>query len=232
MTTVLPIVSTTQNGPGGTTPWTTEEYFDPSGEVVWQKDEDGYLTYNAYDSVTGLVTETIADAGSGSGLTPPSGWSFIDTGINAETDYLYDPLGRLTQTLGPQYVDATGDTVRTATWTSYIDTPLTLNQGQGETGVGTQVLTASGFEVVTPATGSAYVAGDYVLVNPVSVQISDLDGQVTDEIQAEEGSGLTVVESGSDASKAILSDLATPPRWRPPPTPAGRTTITIPKAAS
>ena len=73
--------------------------------------------------------------------------------------------------------------------------PLPLGEGQGEGGVGTEVRTASGFEVVTPATGSAYAAGDFVMVNPLTIAISNLDGQDTDDIQAEDGGGLTVTEN-------------------------------------
>ena len=136
---------------------------------MWQKDEDGFLTYHVYDPVTGLVTETIADTGSSSGLTLPAGWSFIDAGINAETDYSYDPLRRQTEELGPTFVDNAGEIVRTATWTAYLDT-------SGE------VRTASGYETVG--------TGGCTLVNPISITIDNLDGQVTDQIQAETAAGL------------------------------------------
>ena len=49
---------------------------------------------------------------------------------------------------------------------------------------GTIVATASGFYVQTAATGSAYTAGDYVLMNPISVEVSNLDGQDTDYLSA------------------------------------------------
>ena len=214
-TTSLPIVTTGQNGPGGTSGvdnWQTKDVFDASGNLVWEEDADGRFTYNAYDPVTGLVTETIADCTTdfsvGSETIPPPPDPLPESGINAETDYLYnDPLGRVTQVLGPAFVDDAGDTVRSGTWTSYNDSLLTLGTGQGEGGQGTEVRMASGFEVVSPAAGSAYSAGQFVLVNPISVQIANLDGQLTDQIQAEDddGTGLTVVES---SSTAVLSELA------------------------
>ena len=191
-TATLPIVTTDQNGPGGTTPWQTKEVFDASGNPVWEEDADKRFTYNSYWPVTGLLQTTIADCTTdysvGSETIPAPPDALPASGVNAETDYSNDPLGRVTQVLGPAFVDDAGDTVRTATWTSYIDSPVALSQGQGEGGQGTEVLTASGFEVVTPGAGSAYSAGDYVLVNPVSVEVANLDGQVTDEIQAEDGS--------------------------------------------
>ena len=116
-TTYLPIVTTAQNGPG--TQWTTKDVYDQYGNLIWEEDANGRCTYHAYDPVTGLETETIADVSSdprpsGSGLPDPPD-ALPSSGINATTDYLYDPLGRTIQTLGPAFVDAAGDTVRTAT---------------------------------------------------------------------------------------------------------------------
>ncbi|MGA2502229.1 MAG: hypothetical protein ABSH20_31180, partial [Tepidisphaeraceae bacterium] len=183
-TTTLPIVTPAQNGPGGATHWTEQDAYDPAGNLAWEKDADGNLTYHAHDPVTGRETETIADAGSSSGLALPSGWSYLHAGINAATNYSYDPLGRIAQVLGPVFVDDAGDTVRTATWTTYLD-------------AGHEVRTASGDETLS--------SGGYTLVNPIAIMVFDRDGQATDEIQAEDGSGLSVARS---SSAAILSELA------------------------
>ena len=57
----------------------------------------------------------------------------------------------MTQVLGPAFVDDAGDTVRTATWTSYLDASH-------------EVRTASGYQtlIVGNVTG-------YTLVNPISI---------------------------------------------------------------
>ena len=137
-TTILPIVPTSQNGPGGTTPWTEQEFFDASGNLIWEKDADGNLSCNGYDPVTGLLSETIQNVNatttlpSGVPALSAIGWSFpTPNGASATTDYSYDPLGRVTQVLGPAFVDDAGDTVRTATWTSYLDAPALLGSGRG-----------------------------------------------------------------------------------------------------
>ena len=204
-TTTLPVVTTAENGSGVAT--TESQYFDAAGNTQWVEDGNGRWTYSSYDPVTGLLSYTIADITAGMasslGLAPPA--ALPSTGIDARTDYSYDPLGRVTQVLGPAFVDNAGDLVRTATYYAYIDYPLALGTGQGEGGQGTEALTASGFYVVTPATGSAYAAGDFVLTNPVSITIGNLDDQTTDEMQGEIGTGLTVVETSSAAMLAELS---------------------------
>jgi len=121
-TTTLPVVTTAQNGSDVAN--TESQYFDANGNLQWQEDGNGRWIYNHYDPVTGLVSYTIQDisAGTASGLslTPPA--TLPSTGINARTDYTYnDPRGRLTQVLGPAFVDDAGDSVRTATWASYLD---------------------------------------------------------------------------------------------------------------
>ena len=225
-TTVLPIVTTDQNGPGGTDGtdnWTTEEVFSASGNDIWDKDANGVLTYNSYDPVTGLLTATIADVGgtdprpSGSDLPDPP-ITLPSSGKNAETDESYDPLGREVQSLGPEFTDADGDSVRTATFTAYLDTLQTLPDGEGfagptvggdATGLGTIVATASGYQDLT--------ADDFVLVNPISLEVSNLDGQDTDDLQAQAGTDLTVTETSSGAALAALATAAASPdsysRW-------------------
>ena len=103
---------------------------------------------------------------------------------NAVTDYLYDSQGRIVQTLGPQHLaDVNGEpnqSIRTATWTVYEDAIH-------------QTITAQGYQIVG---GSNYV------VNPVAVEITDADGNVTDDIQA------TVTLSGSSPAWASTNSNA------------------------
>ena len=86
------------------------------------------------------------------------------------------------------------------------------------------VATASGFYVQTAATGSAYTAGDYVLMNPISVEVSNLDGQDTDYLSAqaaplsplpsgegEDEGGLTVyAASATDINNVIAAAAVSP----------------------
>ncbi len=208
-TTTLPVVSAAENGSGVAN--TESQYFDANGNLQWEEDGNGSWTYDSYDPITGLLSYSIEDisaaAATALGLAPPA--SLPAAGIAARTDYAYDPLGRQTQELGPAFVDDAGDTVRTAAWTSYLDYPLTVGTGQGEGGQGTEVRTASGFEVDAAAPGSDYYTGEFVLVDPIGIEISNLSGQVTDDIQAADG-GLTVVESSSAAVLAELSTAALP----------------------
>ncbi|MGH7140444.1 MAG: hypothetical protein ACREHD_32315, partial [Pirellulales bacterium] len=90
------------------------------------------------------------------------------TGMALVTDLTVDNLGRTTQTLGPSHtIDLGGvaTVVRTANWWVYQDA---INQ----------VWTAQGY-----ATGSA-PSYTFTLVNPVSITITDSDGNITDQIQA------------------------------------------------
>jgi RHS repeat-associated protein len=214
-TTTLPVVSVEQNGSGNAT--TELDYFNVNGTLQWEQDGDAFLTYHAYDAVTGLEIETVADAGSGSGLSSvlPPGWSFPDVGVNATTNYQYDSLGRLTQTLGPAFLDAAGATVRTASWTSYVDNPVTLPtgvgapyplpSGEGQGWQGTEVLTGSGYATVVAGS----ITG-FTLVNPISITISDLDGNVTDEIEAVAGPGITSQAQAEDGSHELVVSSTQP----------------------
>ncbi|OYV87544.1 MAG: hypothetical protein B7Z73_09930, partial [Planctomycetia bacterium 21-64-5] len=90
------------------------------------------------------------------------------TGMALETDFTVDNLGRKTEELSPEHtIDLAGvaTVVRTATWWVYQDA---INE----------VWTAQGY-----ATGTA-PSYAYALVNPVSITISDSDGNLTDQIQA------------------------------------------------
>ena len=167
------MVSTTQNGSGLTAQ--TVNFYDSEGNLTWSKDAHGFLTENIYDPTTGLVTEGIQDANTalvnpselptdpttGQPLATPAGG-----GQNLVTDYSYDAEARLAQTLGPEHsavVDGVATEVRTASWTVYDDADHATFSCQG-------------YETVA--------SGRFTLVNPVSVTITNPDGQVTNQIQA------------------------------------------------
>ncbi|HQU42472.1 MAG TPA: hypothetical protein PK867_06650, partial [Pirellulales bacterium] len=112
----------------------------------------------------GVVTESTVDIVTGGTLQR------IDdaAGMALETDFVIDNLGRTTQSLGPAHtIDLNGiaTLVRTARWFAYQDAI-------------DQVWTAQGYAV---GTAPNYT---YTLVNPVSIAITDSDGNLTDQIQA------------------------------------------------
>ena len=172
-TTTEPVVSTDQNGSG--TGATTQQWFDDQGKLAWSMNELGRVTYNAYDSLTGQLTTTIADidasTASSLGLTVPSGWTLPSSGgVSAQTDYQHDALNRVTQTLGPAHIadiNGTPTSVRTATWTVYEDAVH-------------ETWTAQGYATET----SPSVWTTYTIVGPISITTTDRDGRVTDQIQA------------------------------------------------
>ena len=100
--------------------------------------------------------------------------------------------------------DSTGDGVRTAAWTVYVD-------------ANNEVRTAGGFQVVTPAAGGAYTSGEFVLMNPVSISRYNLDGQITDSIEVESGTATTLPNStlaDLDGTTFATSTAADPwSRW-------------------
>ena len=193
--TTLPAVADTENGSNAAT--ATFAYYNDLGQLVWSADQNGRFSHYAYDSLTGLLTTPIqdADAGDGSlsGLSLTFTWPTLPAsgqGISQQTDYTYDALGRVTQTLGPaHYAMVAGYTtpqnIRSATWTIYGDAIQ-------------QTWSAQGYVLVSsPAVG--------YLVGPVSITKTDHVGRVTDQIQA------TYLRSGNpDTSLSDLrSDLAT-----------------------
>jgi len=167
VTTTLPAVTVAQNGSG--TGATTKQWYDDHGKLTWSMDELGRVAYSEYDSLTGRLTCIIEDVDSdlSSGLTPPSGYEGNSDGLHLTSDYEYDAFDRLTQTLGPEHTADVSDTptnVRTATWTFYNDADHETRSAQGYLNVGTSA---------------------EVIVGPVSITITDLDGRTTEQIQAE-----------------------------------------------
>src|SRR4029077_16612938 len=78
---------------------------DDRGRVIWTKDQAGFLTYTAYDDVTGGVTKTIQDVDTtqtGTFANLPSGWSTPSGGgLHRTTTYEVDALGRPTKQTDP-----------------------------------------------------------------------------------------------------------------------------------
>ena len=95
--------------------------------------------------------------------------SIMDVGgQDLSTDYEIDDKGRTTQTLGPVHeavISSSATQVRTASWTTYDEETNT-------------VMSASGY-----ATGTA-PSYTFTLVNPVSITISNDNGNVQEQIQA------------------------------------------------
>src|SRR5262249_43989229 len=78
MTVTKPLISTSQNGPGGTANDTESTYFDTYGRPIWHKEGDGFLNYTEYDQNTGAVTKTIIDVDTtrtSDFSNLPTGWS-------------------------------------------------------------------------------------------------------------------------------------------------------------
>src|SRR5262249_35087985 len=99
VTATLPVISSTQNGPG--TADTATVVDDSYGRPIWSKDGDGFINYTAYDPATGAVVKTITDVdtsrtGDFTGL--PSGWSTPSGGgLHLVTQMEVDGLGRTTK---------------------------------------------------------------------------------------------------------------------------------------
>ncbi|NUQ64054.1 MAG: hypothetical protein HUU20_16375 [Pirellulales bacterium] len=109
---------------------TRVERFDESGNLVWTRDERGFITDIQYDPVIGSMTRRIDDV-DGSKLALHSGWSTpAGGGLHLVSDYEHDALGRTTQVLGPAH-DVDDTSVRTATWTVYSDDGREVRTAQG-----------------------------------------------------------------------------------------------------
>ncbi|HXE54301.1 MAG TPA: hypothetical protein VN541_14855, partial [Tepidisphaeraceae bacterium] len=107
---VAPPITAAQNGPAlsntDTANADTNTYvFDSFGNVQWQKDGDGFLTYNSYDPLTGGLLKQIQDVNTndtGDFSNLPSGWTTPSGGgLELKTLYQVDALGRPTLTTDP-----------------------------------------------------------------------------------------------------------------------------------
>ncbi len=169
--TTLPAIAQWQNGPG-TSAMRTER-FDTYGNLLWLRDERGFITGHQYAAGPGRISRTIQDVDDAQ-LTLPSGWSTPSGGgQHLVTDYQYDAQGRQTQVLGPEH-DVDGVSLRTAGWTVYRDADH-------------ETWSAQGYAVESASSSSS--SGDlpnydYTLVNPVSLQKRSAAGTRSESIQA------------------------------------------------
>ncbi|NLE38963.1 MAG: RHS repeat-associated core domain-containing protein, partial [Pirellulaceae bacterium] len=166
-TLVLPVISQAQNGSGAAD--TTKTWYDQEGNLTWTLDQAGRATYYHHDSATGRVDYVIEDVDSdlSSGLNPPTGYAGNADGLHLRTDYEYDLTGRVVQVLGPEHADAEGTLVRTASWVVYKDGDHTTYSAQGYAWWDTSVS-----------------EWNYTLVNPVSITVTNRDGDILEQIQA------------------------------------------------
>uniref|UniRef100_UPI0035694D90 hypothetical protein n=1 Tax=Novipirellula sp. TaxID=2795430 RepID=UPI0035694D90 len=170
-TTTLPVVSTSQNGPGTAT--TQKQAFDERGNLTWSMDARGFITHMVYDPVLGAMLQRIDDADTSLLSGVPSGWSTPSGGgKHLVYDYEIDSQGRTTQELRPSHtidLEGTATVIRRAIWTVYKDAEHAT-------------WTASGYAT---GTGPAYT---YTLINPVNIQQRDPRGNMIEQIQVTRGS--------------------------------------------
>ncbi len=132
VTTTLPSVSSSQNGPG--TADTSVVFYDSNGRPIWTKDGEGFLTYTNYDVVTGAVIKTITDVDTTQTTTfsgKPSGWTTPSGGgLHLTTNYSDDNLGRTTKITDPLgnvtyivYLDTNHEVRTYAGWQTATNTP-------------------------------------------------------------------------------------------------------------
>jgi RHS repeat-associated protein len=165
-TTTLPLISAFQNGSGVAA--TTGSYYDTYGNLIWHKDERGFLTNSSLDIVTGALTQRIEDVDTVL-LSAPAGWTTpAGGGLHLVTDYQFDSRGRTTQELGPTHtisLNGVATSIRRAVWTVYQDGLF-------------QTWTAEGYATGTSPNYS------YMLINPVSIEATDSTRRPTMSIRA------------------------------------------------
>lgn len=172
-TTTWPAVTTAQNG--SNTANSRVERFDEWGNLIWIKDERGFITRLKYDAATGGVTQRIDDVNTSLVSDEPSGWvTPSGGGLHLITDYVVDNLGRTTKESGPQHnvsLSGTNTSVRRIAWTVYKD--------PGE------VRQASGYEASSSTSSSTS------MIEPIVVTKFDRSERVTDIIATKRAPGVT-----------------------------------------
>lgn len=171
VTTALPDIDGAQNGGDWLEDNTLVQSFDIQGRQTQSDDARGSATTYEYDDETGTVSLRVQD----------------DGGLDIETEYDCDFMGRVVEVRGPAH-NIDGQTVRTVNWTVYLD-------GDHE------VRTAQGY----------LIGSTYTLVNPVSISKQDSSGRVIDEIQATRGSN---VESSGPLTDSDTFAQSSWTRWR------------------
>lgn len=164
-TTTWPTIPTGQNGSGSATQLI--EVFDEFNNLIWSKDERGFITHITYNPATGAPIQRIDDVDTGAVSGAPAGWTTPSGGgLNLVTNFESDHHGRITRTLDPvQTIDIAGTAteVRRTTWTVYQDAEHQRWSGAG------YLQTSNDAET---------------LINPVSITKVNFNGAPTDEILA------------------------------------------------
>ena len=197
-TTAWPAVSTGQNGSG--TSNQKIEVFDQYGQLIWVKDELGFLTRLKYDNASGGLIQRIDDVATGQisdSPAVPSGWTTPSGGgLHLVTDYTVDSLGRTKQELSPLHsvpLSGTATNLQRATWTVY-----------NESSTANEVRWAQGYVATSSSTTST------VLIEPITVTTRDRNGRTTDVVQSKRAAGVT----GALTASEDLSDQTKWVRWR------------------
>ena len=101
--TTLPVVSTTQNGPG--TADISDRVFDSAGREIWSRDADGFLQFTRYDPRTNAVIQRIVDVDTSRTADfqdLPAGWiTPTRGGLHLTSRFEVDSLGRPTRYTDP-----------------------------------------------------------------------------------------------------------------------------------
>ncbi len=169
LTVTHPAVPTEENGSGVSA--THKYYFNSLGQLEWEKDEVGSITYREYHTDPsgpdlGKLTREIRDLDTdGFSPTPPSGYT-NSSGLSLETTYAYEADGKLSEIVDP----AGRREVRY--YTQFLWQP----SGNDPALPRTVVLTYPHIE----AEGAG--AGKY---GPVSIAVYDLDGRLVEQAEGD-----------------------------------------------
>jgi RHS repeat-associated protein len=128
-TTTSPIVTAAQNGSNAATSQTIQ--FDAFGRQSWSRDEDGFIRFADYDTLSGGVTTRIDDVNTSLVTNEPVGWvTPAGGGLHLTTTTLVDGLGRATKRTDPignityiVYKDTQHETRMYPGWNSSTNTP-------------------------------------------------------------------------------------------------------------
>lgn len=193
-TTTWPAITTAQNGSNSSN--SRIERYDQYGNLIWIKDERGFLTRFKYDAASGGLVQRIDDVATGQisdSPAVPSSWSTpAGGGLHLVTDYTVDNLGRPTVEKGPEHnvaVSGTAKDLRRVRWTIYKDSAQ-------------EVRSAEGYETVATSSSSSSTS----LIEPITVTKLDDSDRVTDSIQ-------TKRDPSKSGALTSTEDLATQSRW-------------------
>jgi len=195
-----PAITTAQNGSNSAN--SRVEVFDQYGQLIWVKDELGFLTRFKYDNASGGLIQRIDDVATGlitDSPAVPSGWSTPSGGgLHLITDYTVDSLGRTTVELSPQHsvpIGGTSTAIRRSSWTVY-----------NQTATATEVRRAQGYVTVPSGSSSSSTS----LIEPITVTKQDGNGRTTDVVVSQRASGVT----GALTASENLADQTKWVRWQ------------------